>query len=273
MPTSTRMQPLMLAHHGHLIRVEDEGDGPPLLLIMGLGGHVKMWDPLLPELRGHRLIMFDAPGTGCSSTPVFPVSVPSLADLAAAVLDHVDLESADVLGYSFGGFVAQQLAFAHPARVRRLILAATTCGGGSVAGDSIAARELSSTWRYYSPQHFSQTAKTIYGGTVGWDPAVQERMISSRLSNPPSPYGYALQLASAQSWSSMPFLGAITQATLILAGDDDPLVPVANARILTRAIPGSTLEILAGAGHLLLLDEPVRSAAAITAFLGGPGNV
>src|SRR3954464_5390357 len=126
---------------GHQVHTMTIGTGKPLLLLMGLGGNCDMWQPLLPHLRNRKVIAFDAPGTGRSSTPAWPVSVPSLADIAATVLAHHGVTTADVLGYSYGGAVAQQLAVRHPAMVRRLVLAATTMGAGSIAGSPDAAKE------------------------------------------------------------------------------------------------------------------------------------
>src|SRR5688500_5884184 len=120
-----------LSWRGHRVHVTDSGgDGQPLLLLTGLGGNTDMWAPFRSELTARRTICFDAPGTGRSSVPTQPVTVASMADLVTAVLDDRGVTSSDVIGFSYGGFVAQQLAFAHPARVRRLVLAGTTCGLG-----------------------------------------------------------------------------------------------------------------------------------------------
>lgn len=259
----------ILQHAGHSIRVSATGTGDALLLIMGLGGNLDMWQPLIDHLPGRRIIRFDAPGTGLSSTPWTTVSVPALAELAVAVLDRFEEPLADVLGYSYGGLVAQQLAFQHGSRVRRLVLAATNYGAASVPGRPDAAMELASPWRYFMPSHFHQTAEAVYGGLVGQDAEVRAALLQTRTQHPPSPYGYALQLLSGASWSALPILGRIRHPTLVLAGDQDPLVPLANAEVLARTIPQATLHVLEGAGHLLLLDEPHRAAPPIHSFLKG----
>src|SRR5690242_2646722 len=107
---------------GRRIRVRLVGHGRPVLLLNGHGAHVAMWGPLEQTLEGFQLIEFDAPGTGGSRTPPYPISIPALASLAARVLDEVDVSTADVIGYSMGGMVAQQLAASQPQRVRRLVL-------------------------------------------------------------------------------------------------------------------------------------------------------
>jgi poly(3-hydroxyoctanoate) depolymerase len=256
---------------GHQIHVVHDGKNDPLLLIMGLGGSSSMWTPLIPFLDDRLIIAFDAPGTGRSSTPMTAVSIPVLADIAARVLDHIGVDCADVLGYSYGGAVAQQLAVQHPSRVRRLILAATTMGEGSVPGNPDAMRQLSSPMRYYSTDLFERTAGEVYGGEVGRDADLRAHLAGSRSKHPPSPYGYALQLIGGYGWTSREFARDISQPTLVISGDDDPLVPVINAQALADAIPSAQLMVLAGAGHLFLLDEPERVGAVITRFLARVG--
>jgi pimeloyl-ACP methyl ester carboxylesterase len=269
-PTSTaRRKQFMLPHRGHWINVVDRGEGDPLLLIMGLGGSVDMWDDLIEQLPHRRIIAFDAPGTGMSSLPAIAVTVPELADLAAGILDHCRINAADVLGFSYGGAVAQQLAVQHPRRVRKLVLAATTCGVGThPAPEPLASGALGSPWRYYSKDYFKRTAALVYGGVVGRDNAIQDRLSFTRSQHPPHPYGYFLQLAGGSGWSSLSFLADIEQPTLILIGDEDPLVPVDAARQVAGAIPHAELRVFDGSGHLLLLDEPARTAGVIDDFLG-----
>ena len=144
----------VLGWRGHRIHVSDTGDGEPLLLVSGLGCNADMWAPFVQEFADRRVIRFDAPGTGRSSSPLFPVSIAALADLAATVLDLHDITSADVVGFSYGGAVAQQFAYDHPDRIRRLVLAATTCGVGSVAGSLQAMAAFANTLRFYSPAIF-----------------------------------------------------------------------------------------------------------------------
>jgi pimeloyl-ACP methyl ester carboxylesterase len=177
-----------------------------------------------------RVISFDAPGTGRSTTPIFPVSVVSLARLAADVLDHCDVAIADVIGFSYGGAVAQQLAYDHPDRVARLVLASTNCGWGSYWGSPGAMAIMASPPPFYNA------------------------------------YGYAMQLLGGLGWSSWGFLPEIPHETLVICGDDDPLVPVANCRMLAERIPRAELEVVERAGHLLLLDEPERVAPRIAQF-------
>src|SRR6185436_17213526 len=94
---------------GLRLHVRQAGEGPPLLLLNGIGAHVGMWKPLERTLPDVRVISYDAPGTGRSQTSLWPLTIEALADLAAGVLDELGHERVDVLGYSFGGIVAQHL--------------------------------------------------------------------------------------------------------------------------------------------------------------------
>jgi poly(3-hydroxyalkanoate) depolymerase len=257
-----------LSWRGQRIHLTDTGDGEPLLLLSGLGCNSDMWAPFVRQFAGRRIIRFDAPGTGRSSTPIFPVSVAALAELAATVLDLYDVASADVVGFSYGGAVAQQLAFAHPDRIRRLVLAATTCGLGSVPGSLQAVVALTNALQFYSPTYFDRVAPALYGGVTGRDATAPTSDMIKRQT--PSVYGYAMQLLGATGWTSLPFLGRIRHETLVISGDDDPLVPVANAHMLAHRIPRATLQIVERAGHLFLLDDAANLAPRIGRFVDAP---
>jgi pimeloyl-ACP methyl ester carboxylesterase len=120
------------------LRVARIGQGEPLLLINGLGANLEMWQPLVRELAGAReVIAFDLPGTGRSARPRRPLRMPQLAQLVGDLLDGLGHRRLDVLGYSLGGIVAQELAYRAPARVSRLVLCATTPGLPSVPPDPV----------------------------------------------------------------------------------------------------------------------------------------
>ena len=257
---------------GNRIHVTEAGDGDPLLLVPGLGNNIEMWAPFMEQFPHRRIIRLDAPGTGLSSTPVWPLPAPLLADLLVAVLDSRGIDSTDVVGFSYGGAIAQQLAFDHPARVRRLVLAATNCGIGAFPGWLPAVTGLATPLRYYSPSFFDRTAAATFGGVTARDASVRRRMIEARRSHPPSADGYALQLLGIVGWSSWHFLPRILQETLVICGDDDPLVPVGNAQQLARRIPNATLEIVEGAGHLFLWDDAENLGCRIGTFLDRPAK-
>ncbi len=195
-----------LSWRGHRICVTDRGTGDPLLLVPGLGCNAEMWLPFMEHFPHRRMISFDAPGAGRSSLPLYPVSVESLAALTIAVLDDRGVSVADVIGFSYGGAVAQQLAYDYPERVGRLVLAATTCGYGAVLGSFEALATLATPLRFYSQRYFERVAAGIYGGVTGRDPVRREQAMAMRHRIPPTSYGYAMQLLGGMGWSSFGFL-------------------------------------------------------------------
>lgn len=254
---------------GLKIRIRDVGDGPPVLLINGLGAPTSWWATLEHHLPGLRLISFDAPGVGHSQTPLQPVRVDGLAAIAAGVLDACGVERADVLGYSLGGMVAQEFALRHPDRVWRLVLAATSCGLGAVPAAMVNLLNIATPLRYMSPALFERTTGGLLGGRARTDPEFAERHKQRRLADPPNKRGYMLQVMSLQGWSSLSRLAQIDAPTLVVSGDDDPLMRPANGYILARHIPGARLRIATGEGHLLLLDDESVAFEPIAAFLQG----
>lgn len=254
--------------NGLRLRVQVRGAGPPLLLVMGLGGSIELWEPFVNALGGRETIAYDAPGTGESDVPRRPLRMGGLAAVAEGLLDQMGYERVDVLGVSFGGAVAQQLAFQSPGRVRRLVLAATACGLGALPGSPLALAVLLTPYRYYSRRYLNLVAPFLYGGGARLRSAVDQQA-AARLHRPPSLRGYYMQLMATLGWSSLLFLRRIRQPTLVMAGDDDPIVPVVNGRILAGLIPGARLHVVRGGGHLFLLDRARESAEVVQGFLGG----
>ena len=254
---------------GVRLRVRIRGVGQPLLLIMGLGGNIEMWEPFDRELEasGIQTISFDAPGTGQSADLRRPLRMGGLARMIEHLLDRLGYERVDVLGVSFGGMLAQQLAYQAPNRVRRLVLAATGAGSpglGGVPGKPGPLIKLASPRRYRDADYFAAEADRLYGGRAS---AVPGHHVSARLANPPSSRGYRYQQWAVLGWTMLPWLRTLDQPTLVLAGDDDRLVPVVNGRILAWLIPRARLEVVRGGGHLFLLELASSAAALVGGFL------
>ena len=136
---------------GLRLRVSRTGVGRPLLLITGIGANLDMWAPLERLVTDRELIAFDAPGVGLSQRPRAPLRMPQLARIVRELMDALALERADVLGYSFGGALAQEFARRAPDRVRRLVLCAAGPGLGGVPPRPMAALMLATPARYYHP--------------------------------------------------------------------------------------------------------------------------
>ena len=252
------------------VSVEQRGRGRPLLLINGLGATGDLFDPLRAHLADRETIAFDAPGVGHSPAPAVPLPMCELARIVARLVAKLGHERVDVLGLSWGGALAQELAIRHPRVVDRLVLSATTPGLGGVLGGVGPLSILASPARYYSPDYLRRVAPTLYGGGIAERPDLLESHVVLRSRHAPSLRGYLYQLLAIQSWSSLPRLRRLRAETLVLSGDDDPIVPPANGRILARRIPGAELEIIEGGGHLFLFVRAEEMADRIRGFLDRP---
>lgn len=257
---------------GVRLRTSVRGTGFPLLVLTGIGASLELSAPLELALNSHgvQTLALDAPGAGESTRYRRPRRMPGIARTVERALDALGYDTVDVLGVSFGGVLAQQLAHEAPKRVRRLVLAATGAGVpglGGVPGSPRALLALATPRRYQSPDYYRRIAGTLYGGQARRDPEALLHGSIARFSEAPSLRGYLDQLYAISFWTGLPWLWRLRQPTLVLAGDDDPIVPVVNGRILARVVPHARLEIIHGGGHLFLLERPAEHAARIAAFL------
>ena len=258
---------------GARLRTSVRGSGPPLLLITGLGASLDLGVPFERELaaRGLQVISFDAPGIGQSSPYRWPRRMSGIARTVELILDALGYERVDVLGVSLGGVIAQQLAHQAPDRVRRLVLAATGPGLGGLPGSPRVLLSLATPRRYYQPDYYRRIAGRVYGGAARRDPDALLHGSPARFIERPTPWGYFGQIYAITGWTSIPWLRTLRQQTLVLAGDDDPIVPVINGRILAWCIPGARLHVVRGGGHLFLLERPAEIAALVAGFLATAG--
>jgi poly(3-hydroxyalkanoate) depolymerase len=239
---------------------------PPLLLCNGIGVSLELFQPFVDALDPRRpVIRFDMPGIGGSPAPVVPYHLAMLPSLLAGLLDQLDYEQADVLGISWGGGLAQQFALSRPDRVRRLVLVATAPGSIMVPGNPRVLVRMLTPRRHRDPGYAARIAGELYGGTAREDPIVARDLLHATTRLGPA-RGYYYQLISTLGWTSLPFLPKLRPPTLIMAGDDDPIIPVINARIMHRLIRRSRLHIYHG-GHLELAADSGRLAAEVEAFL------
>jgi poly(3-hydroxyoctanoate) depolymerase len=245
-------------------RVRVSGQGQPLLLIGGVWSQVPMFDPVLPLLDGFRVIAFDPPGIGETDMPARPYSVQRLAGFAAGVLAAVGVGRAHVMGVSLGGAVAQELARSHPDRVDRLVLVSTGPGAMGVPGRPDVLMRFGRPTAYNDIGALEHNAGRIFGGRLREEP---ELVRGWHLRPPANTKAWLYRLAGTTGWSSLPWLHRLTQPTLIVHGDDDPIVPLVNARLIACRIPDARLEVVEGGGHLLLLDSAAEVVPIITGFL------
>jgi len=254
-------------NNGVRIYWEEHGAGEPLLLIMGIGYTSAMWFRILPDLVArHRVITYDNRGVGASDIPPGPYLIPHHASDALTVLDAAGVSDAHVLGISLGGVIATELGLSHPDRVRSLILGSIGAIGPSYIQPEPALFETELARRSMARE---EGVRAMIPFT--YDPATpQERIeedIAVRLRTYPSPEGYAAQVAWVGTFESESRVPSISVPTLVMHGETDRYVPVENARILARLIPGAELVVLPHASHLFLTDQPEATGAAVLGFL------
>jgi poly(3-hydroxyalkanoate) depolymerase len=273
-PVAAVEQMRILTIGGRAIRVavrEGEPGRPPLLLCNGIGASLELFQPFVDALDPRRpVIRFDMPGVGGSPAPLVPYHLGTSAPLLAGLLDRLGYQQADVLGISWGGGLAQQFALSRPDRVRRLVLVATGPGALMVPGHPRVLLRMLTPRRHRNPGHAARLAGELYGGSAREDPALARELLGATIRLGSSARGYFYQLISTLGWTSLPRLPRLRPPTLILAGDDDPIIPLVNARIMHRLIPRSQLRVYHG-GHLELAADSERLAAAVEAFLGPEG--
>ena len=250
---------------------EEEGVGDPLLLIQGLGqsswvsrfhraGLVERW----------RTIVFDNRGTGRSSKPPGPYSIEQHADDAVAILDALGMDQAHVLGHSMGGYIAQALALRHPERVRSLVLVGTSAGAPTHAP---VPRETLDAWLANAdrpPEAFAR-ATAFLSFAPGWTdehPDEYEAFLTARLEHPTPPECFRAQLDATTVWleAGAP-VEKIMAPTLVVHGDADRVVPIANGRGVAARIPRARLAVVPGAGHYVMLEDPDGFNALVARFL------
>lgn len=237
----------------------------PLLVFNGIGASLELVMPFVEALDPDlEVIAFDAPGVGESPTPFFPYRFDGLARTVAKMLDVLGYEQVSVIGVSWGGALAQQFAYDYPDRCKRLVLAATAMGMFMVPASPSVLLKMSSPRRYLDPSYAEKIAPEIYGGMFRTNPALC-KAIGERPKSV-NTIGYYYQLFAAMYWTSIHWLHRLKQPTLILAGSDDPIIPLVNMRVLANLIPDSTLHVIDD-GHLFLVTQAKTVTPLITNFL------
>jgi poly(3-hydroxyalkanoate) depolymerase len=259
----------MLRAGGRRLRVAvrpGTGDGPPLLVCNGIGTPLEALTPFTSVLHpALTVVRFDVPGVGGSPVPRLPYSMARLAALATALPGELGYDRFDVLGISWGGALAQQIALQYPRRCRRLVLVATATGSLMIPARARVLAHLSSPRRHRDPAHAARIAGSVYGGMIRRHPELADPIARSQ-AFPVSVPGYLYQLWAGAGWTSLPWLPLIRQPTLILAGDDDPIIPLANAKIMAALLPRATLHVYPD-GHLGLLTRAGELAPLVSDFL------
>ena len=240
-------------------------DKRPLLFFNGIGANMELAFGLGEWIRDREIITFDMPGVGESPPAKFPYRPWMMARVARELCDRFGMGDVDVMGVSWGGAMAQQYAFQYRKSVGKLILCATTAGMTMVPGKVSAISKMADARRYTDPDYMKKNFETLYGDETG-------NGSSSHIKNlkPPAPMGYVYQLTAFLGWSSLPFIRFLKMPTLIMAGDRDAIVPMANAHILNFGLPNARLHVVEDGGHLFLVTKAKETVSEILDFLDEP---
>jgi poly(3-hydroxyalkanoate) depolymerase len=232
----------------------------PLLLLNGIGASLELLVPFADALADREIIAFDVPGTGESSSMLVPYRLWMLSMIAGGILDRLGYDQVDLLGVSWGGALAQQFALQNPRRCRRLVLAATSQGVLMVPPKPSVLAKFLTPRRFNDANYRAEIAGQVYGGKARHSKSsVEEFRKTSKL-------GYLYQQLALMGWTSLPWLPLLSQRTLVMAGDDDPVIPLVNARILSGLIRNSRLHVIED-GHLFLISSAAECAGVVSEFL------
>ena len=259
---------------GHDVRVAvrpGTAPGPPLVLCNGIGASLDLLQPFVDEVDPRiEVVRFDVPGVGGSPTPKVPYNFALLAWLVGRLVDRLGYDRFDALGISWGGGLAQQLAFQYPRRCRRLVLASTGTGMLMVPAHPRVLSKMLTTRRYRDPAYAEAIAPVLYGGRMRRQPDEARHVLYEQERLGPS-VGYFLQLLAGVGWTSLPALPLIRQPTLILAGNDDPLIPLVNARVMRALLPDASVHVFDD-GHLGLITAADELGPLVSRFLTSPNS-
>jgi 3-oxoadipate enol-lactonase len=243
---------------------ERSGSGPALLAIMGMSGTKVHWgEPFLESLRADfEVIVYDHRGIGDSSRLDGPLTIAGLAQDAAGLLDALALESAHVLGISMGGMVAQELALAHPEKIRTLTLGCTYCGGeGSALASQDVMSRLAESMMSGDRERAIRTAWEVnVSPAFAAEDAAFARFLELGLRHAVAVDVIMAQMQAIMGHNTAARLPTIALPTQVIHGTVDQMLPVENGRTIAGLIPGARLEIFEDVGHLFFWERPAPSA-------------
>lgn len=259
--------------HGNLkVYYESHGQGDALILIRGLGSNADHWYPQLPDLSGHfRVITFDNRGIARSSDPGGAFTIKDMAEDTIGLMDALGIKQAHVLGVSMGGMIAQEMAIAHPQRVRSLILVVTHCGGKhQVMADDSVRRKLQRMVGEGTLEARTDAIDAFFAyQTIEERPQVVQTFANVSMQHPAGPRILQRQLEAVAGHDTYDRLERIKAPALVLAGEQDALIPPENADILADRIPNAKSRVVPGGGHQILVEQPQLCNQVIVAFLMG----
>lgn len=244
-------------------RVDGRGGAPPLVLSPSLGTTLSLWEPQLDDLaRNFRVIRHDHPGHGISPIPAEEVTVAAIAGGVVGVLDDLGFPQASFAGISLGGMIGMWLGANAPERIDRLVLAAT----GASLGTRAMFTERAALVRAEG------TAAVVDGTRQRWfTPAFRESPEAERVLDELreiSREGYAACCEAVGAFSFHDDLHRVAPPTLVIVGEEDPVTPPETVAALVNGIPDTRLVSIAGAAHIVNVEQPEAFTGAVLAHLG-----
>lgn len=260
---------------GATIHYVIEGGGrDTLVLVMGLGGHASEWGgAFIADLASdRRAVLMDNRGIAQSQTTAQNWTLQDMAADVVAVIDALGLPNVHLAGTSMGGMIAQLVAAEHPARVSRLVLLSTSFGGHeSILPEPRAAAVLAPPPSMSIAEQRRQGLRALTTDAFAEDHAeLIELLVAQRERIPTPGHTFKVQFDAVLQSDRSEIVNRIRCPTLVIHGDQDPLIPVENGRRLAKRIPGAKFELLEGCGHLPHLERPEESARLIREFLAAP---
>jgi 3-oxoadipate enol-lactonase len=256
------------------IYYEIHGKGEPLVLIYGYAADSGLWFRQIPILsKKYQVIVFDNRGVGRSDKPDIPYTMAMMAGDIAGLLDTIGINAAHIFGISMGGMIAQHFALNYPQRVISLILGCTYCGGVhsiQPKPESLAALFDFERMKKMTPEEFvRQIIPFCFSQEfIEKNPDIVEKRVAKSLEYPTPPHGFTRQAMAMMGHDTYELLPKIKLPTLVIAGDNDRLIPVENSRILASRIPKAELLIIKGAGHEFFIEDAEEANKAVLDFLG-----
>jgi 3-oxoadipate enol-lactonase len=255
----------------HTAWYDEHGNGPPLLLIPGLGAsRLSWWKQIEPLSQRFRVVSLDNRDAGDSAHATAPYSIGDLAEDAAQLIRKLDLGPTFVVGWSMGTFIAQELTLRHPDLVAKLTLVAGSAGGPT---QTRASAEIAALLRRNEEEAIEARVRRTYPLLAGprymqEHPEDLDRLVWSQSAKPMSLACYQRQFGAIMSWPGVDLkLPQVTTSTLVIHGDLDPLVPYPNGQYIASRIPGAMLSTYAGVGHLPPIEAPERFNREVEDFL------
>lgn len=263
--------------NGINIYYETYGEGESLVMICGLGGDVTRWYRNVPGLsKEYKVIAFDNRGAGRTDKPDEAYSMEMFCDDIAGLMDSLGIGKAHIFGISMGGMIVQNFGIHYPDRIISLMPGCTRPGGSHSVMEETGTEGLLSTERV-STMSAEERGRVLLPalwseGFIENNPDIVEDYIKKTSVYAVDPTGYQHQLEAANAHDVYDRLPDITAPTLVIHGEDDLLIPAANAAIIAERIPGAELIILEGLGHGFYSEEPEKVNGILLDFMKRHGQ-